>query len=113
MWQTVQSYIDWIWEYFRVGFHDVNAGILGLLVAMVAAYFLSKWSRVFIIALGAVVFYLVAEVMIGVLGRNEPFRLPNLVDNGAWQKMIALYAGFIIVISVFYVLKKMVLRGGH
>jgi len=48
--EIVQAWLDWLWNLLRLGFHDINAQILGLLVAMVAAYFLSKWSRVFVIA---------------------------------------------------------------
>jgi hypothetical protein len=110
--QAVQSYIDWAWEYFRVGFHDVNA-ILGLLIAIVAAYFLSRYSRIFIVALGAVVFYVIAQVMLPVLANNAPFKLPPIVEGDYWQKLVAIYAGFLIVITVFYVVKRMVLKGGH
>ncbi len=112
MWQTVQSYVDWIWEYFRVGFHDVNA-ILGLLIAIGAAYFLSKYNRIFIIALGAVIFYVIAQVMIPVIANNATFQLPPIVEQAYWQKLIAIYAGFLIIITVFYVVKRTVLKSGH
>jgi hypothetical protein len=110
--ETVQPWIDWIWEYFRVGFHDVNA-ILGLLIAIVAAYFLSKWSRVFVIAIGAVLAYVVATVMIPVIANNAQFKLPPLVEGEYWRGLVALYAGFLIVITVFYVVKKTLLKSGH
>jgi hypothetical protein len=112
MLETVQSYVDWIWEYFRTGFHDVNA-ILGLLIAIGAAYFLSKYSRIFIVALGAVVFYVIAQVMIPVIANNAAFRLPPIVEGEYWQRLVALYAGFIIVITVFYIVKRTMLKGGH
>jgi hypothetical protein len=112
MMATVQAWLDYIWEFFRNGFHDVNQ-ILGLLIAMVAAYFLSKYSRIFVIALGALVFYIVAEVMLPVVANHGEFKLPNMVDNGYWQRMIAIYAGFLLIITVFYVAKKFIFRGGH
>ena len=109
--QTVESWWNWLWELMRMGFHDINAQFLGLLVAMVAAYFLPKLSRVFVIAIGAVIFFLVAQVMIGVLGRNEQFALPNwIVDEP--QRFLGIYAGFLLVITIFFFLKKMLLRGG-
>ena len=112
MWQTVQSYIDWIWEYFRVGFHDVNA-ILGLLIAIGAAYFLSKYSRIFVVALSAVIFYVIAQVMIPVVANNAAFQLPPIVEQSYWQKLVAIYAGFLIIITIFYLVKKTVLKSGH
>ena len=107
-----QPWIDWIWEYFRAGFHDVNQ-ILGLLIAIAAAYFLSKYSRIFVIALGALVFYVIAEVMIPVVANHAQFQLPNMVEQGYWQRLAAIYAGFLLIITVFYVVKRMVLRSGH
>lgn len=112
MMQTVQSYIDWIWEFFRVGFHDVNA-ILGLLIAIGAAYFLSKYNRIFVVALGALIFYVVAQVMIPVIANNGAFRLPPIVEGDYWRHLVAIYAGFLIIISVFYLVKKTVLKSGH
>lgn len=110
--EIVQSWLDWMWELLRGGFHDINAQLLGLLVAMVAAYFLSKWNRVFIVAIGAVVAYLVAQVMIGVIAQNQQFQLPNwLVDDP--QRLLGIYAGFILVITIFYVIKKMMFKSGH
>lgn len=112
MLETVQPWIDWIWEYFRVGFHDVNA-ILGLLIAIGAAYFLSRYNRIFVIALGAVIFYVIASVMIPVIANNAAFRLPPIVEGEYWQKLVALYAGFLLVITVFYIVKRTVLKSGH
>jgi hypothetical protein len=110
--EIVQSWLDYFWELLRVGFHDINAQILGLLVAMLAAYFLSKWQRVFIVAIGAVVAFLVAQVMIGVIAQNQKFQLPSwLVDDP--QRLLGIYAGFILVITIFYVVKKMMLKSGH
>lgn len=112
MMQTLQSWIDWIWEFFRVGFHDVNA-ILGLLIAIAAAYFLSKYNRIFVIALGALIFYVIAQVMIPVIANNAQFKLPPLVEGDYWRHLVAIYAGFLIIISVFYLVKKTVLKSGH
>jgi hypothetical protein len=111
MWATVQSWLDYIWSFFQNGFHDVNQ-LLGLLIAIGAAYFLSKYSRIFVIALGALVFYIVAEVILPVVVNHAEFKLPNMVDNGYWQRVVAIYAGFLIVITVFYLVKRFMLRGG-
>jgi len=109
---TVQVWFDWLWQYVRMGFQDINAQVLGLVVAMVAAYFLSKWSRVFVIAIGAVVGYIVADMMIGVLAGTKQFRLPDYLVND-WRVLVGLYAGFLFVITIFYIVKKFMLKGGH
>ena len=110
--ELLQAWLDWLWNLMRLGFHDINAQFLGLLVAMVAAYFMSKWTNVFVAALGAVVVFIIAQIMIGVLGRNEQFALPPwIVDEPS--RFLGIYAGFLLVITIFFILKKMLLRGGH
>lgn len=98
-------------DYMHAGFYKVNA-VQGLLIAMVAAYLLSKWSRIFVVALGATLVHVILDVMIPVLGRNAAFRLPPLVDIEYWRYLLALYIGFLIIIPVFYLIKIIVLRGG-
>ena len=110
--QQAQVWADWLWEYFRVGFHDVNQ-VLGLLIAIAAAYLLSRYNRIFVIALGALIAYAIAEVMLPVLANHAEFRLPDMVAGGYWQRMAAIYAGFLLIITVFYVAKRLLLRGGH
>jgi len=110
--EIVQSWLDWLWALLRNGFHDINAQLIGIIVAMIAAYFLSKWNRVFVIAVGAVVAFLVAQVMIGVIAQGQRFALPDwLVDDP--QRLLGIYAGFLLVITIFYIIKKMMLRSGH
>jgi hypothetical protein len=113
--EFVQQVLATINEYMQTGFYKVNA-IQGLLIAIVAAYTLPKWNRLFIVALGAVLAHVILDVMIPVVGRNAPFRLPPLVDFEYWRYLLALYIGFLIIIPVFYLVKIMVLRGsggGH
>jgi hypothetical protein len=83
----------------QTGFYKVNA-VQGLLIAIVAAYLLPKWSRLFIIALGATLVHVIFDVMIPVLARKAAFRLPPLVDVEYWRYLLAIYIGFLIIIPV-------------
>lgn len=98
--------------YMQTGFYRINA-VQGLLIAMVAAYFLPKWSRVFVIAGGATIAHLVLDVMLPVLANNAAFRLPPIVDSEYWRYALALYVGYLLVITVFYVIKRTMFSGGH
>jgi membrane-bound metal-dependent hydrolase YbcI (DUF457 family) len=98
-------------DYMQTGFYKVNA-IQGLLIAIVAAYALPKWNRLFIVALGAVIAHVVLDVMLPVVGRNAAFRLPPLVDIEYWRYLLALYIGFLIIIPVFFLVKIFILRSG-
>jgi hypothetical protein len=115
----VSYYLHVIIQFFKDGFHEgfnhVNA-ILGLLIAIFAAYSMGAWKRIWAITLGAAVVYLIAEVMLPVLANNAPFRLPPLVETAYWRTAVALYLGFLIIISVFFFIKTRVLPkggGGH
>lgn len=109
--EFLQQALATVNEYMQTGFYKVNA-IQGLLIAIVAAYFLPKWNRLFIVALGAVLAHAILDVMIPVVGRNAAFRLPPLVDIEYWRYLLALYIGFLIVIPVFYLVKTLVLKSG-
>lgn len=110
--EWVQQFIVGVNEYMHTGFYKVNA-VQGLLIAAVAAVLLAKWSRIFVIALGATLMHVVFDVMVPVLARNAAFRLPPLVDIEYWRYLLAIYIGFLIIISVFYLIKTLVFRRGH
>lgn len=91
------------------GFAHVN-GALGIIIALVAAYMLHSWKRLWALALGATVVHLVAEIMIPVLANQGRFALPpDLLHKSYWMTAIALYLGYFLVIAVFFFLKKNVL----
>jgi len=93
----------------RDGFTHINAA-LGLIIAMVAAYRLAHWKRLWAAALGATITQLVAVVVIPVLANEASFRLPpNLLTLHYWRTAAALYLGYLLVIALFYGLKKSVL----
>ena len=93
----------------REGFLHVNAA-LGLIIALVAAYMLSSWKRLWAVALGATVVHLVAEVMIPVLANQSRAGLPsNLAELSYWKTALALYLGYLFVIAIFFIVKTKVL----
>jgi hypothetical protein len=109
--ETVQQIIATANDYMQTGFYKVNA-VQGLLIAIGAAYLLPAWSRLFVVALGATLVHVVFDVMIPVLGRNAAFRLPPLVDVEYWRYLLSIYIGFLIIISVFFIVKRMFFRAG-
>lgn len=93
----------------RDGFAHINAA-LGLIIALIAAYQLGHWKRLWTAALGATLAHLVAVVVIPVLANETSFRLPpDLLTLHYWRTAFALYLGYLLVIAIFYVLKKNVL----
>lgn len=98
--------------YMEAGFYRINA-VQGLLIGIVAAYLMPAWGRVFVFALGATVAHLVLDVMLPVLANNAAFRLPPLVDSEYWRYALALYVGYLLVITVFFVIKRMMVGTQH
>jgi hypothetical protein len=109
----IQRYLHEIMVFFHQGFHEgfahVNA-ILGLIIALVAAYMLHSWKRIWASALGATIIHLIADVMLPVVVNDNRFELPpNLLDLSYWRAAAALYLGYLIVIAVFFFIKRNVM----
>jgi hypothetical protein len=96
--------------FFQTGFYGVNVA-QGLIIAAIAAYLMNDWRRVLVVALGCVFAHLLVDVMLPVF-RGGAFRLPPLVETGFWINFLRLYAGYLIVVNVFYVVKRL-LGAGH
>jgi hypothetical protein len=93
----------------REGFAHINAA-LGLIIALVAAWRLAHWKKIWASALGATLVHLIAVVVIPVLANEATFRLPpDLLTVGYWRTALALYLGYLLVIALFYAIKKNVL----
>ena len=109
---TLQTFWNDLTVYLQTGFQHINA-LQGLLIAMGAAYFLHRWGNVFAMAVGAVIVHVIVDVMLPVLANQAAFQLPPLVDGDYWRYLLALYVGYILVISVFYMVKRVVLNREH
>jgi len=103
-------YVNWILDFFREGFAQVNA-VLGLLIAVYFAYRMPEWKRLWALALGAVVTHIIASVLIPVIDHGASFRLPPLLETGFIQSVIALYLGYVVAIAAFFFVKQNVLSG--
>ena len=96
--------------FFQAGFYGVNVA-QGLIIGIIAAYLMSDWRRVLVVALACVFAHLAVDVMLPVF-RGGAFRLPPLVETGFWINFLRLYAGYLIIVNVFYALKR-VMGVGH
>ena len=105
----LQEVMNFFRDGFREGFAHVN-GALGLLIALVAAYGMGSWRRLWAAALLATVLHLVAVVLIPVLANQARFELPNnLLQVSYWKTALALFLGYVVVVGVFFFIKRNVL----
>jgi|SRR5579871_1116185 len=99
-------------NFFREGFAQVNA-VEGLVIALVATLLASAWNRVWSVALGATIVHLIANALIPVIANHAAFRLPAIMEMSYWRTALVLFAGYLIVISVFMFIKRLFLTPAH
>lgn len=104
-WNDFMAYLD-------TGFAQFNV-VQGLLIAIIAAFMMYSWGSVFVVAAGAVIAHVLIDALLPVLNNAGSFRLPPVVDGEYWKYLLALYLGYVVAISVFYVVKRMLIGAQH
>lgn len=109
-------FLNEIYEIIRAGFYKVN-DIRGILIAAAGAYLLHAYPRVWVIVIGCVLAHAIVDVLGPVIVNRAAFRLPPLVEVAYWRELLSLAAGYFILVSVFYLVKRLFARltggGGH
>lgn len=96
-------------ELLRSGFNQVNA-VLGLIIALIASFQLSAWKKLWEMALAALAFHIVAQMLAPAIDHGAAIRLPALMDLVTWRSWFGIYVGYVILIAVFYFLRTRLLR---
>jgi hypothetical protein len=104
-----QHMLNAILDFFREGFNHVNA-VEGLVIALVSALLVPAWHRLWVVALGATIVNLIVDTLIPVVAYHAAFRLPPLMALSYWRYAAVLFVGYLIVIGVFFFIKRLFLR---
>ncbi|MBI1239244.1 MAG: hypothetical protein GC199_07865 [Alphaproteobacteria bacterium] len=107
--EAVQDALNNALAFLQSGFREVNA-LQGLLIAIGAAFLLKSYGRIWMVSLGAVLVHVMLDVMVPVLANKASFHLPPLVEPAYWRYLGALFVGYLIVISLFWLIKRNVLQ---
>ncbi len=94
---------------FRSGFAQVNA-YLGLIIALIAAFQLSQWKKLWEVALAALLVHVAALMLAPVIDHGAPLRLPALLDSAVLRNWLAIYVGYMILIAVFFFIRTRLLK---
>ena len=94
---------------FRSGFSQVNA-YLGLIIALIAAFQLTHWKKLWEVALAALLVHVVALMLAPVIDHGAPLRLPALLDVSVLRNWLAIYIGYVILIAVFFFIRMRLVR---
>jgi hypothetical protein len=104
--------VDQAVAYLREGFANIN-NPKGLLIALAATIFLGSWKQWFPISLVAVVIHIAIEQLAPVLaGEGGAVVLPDITSEVFWTRVLVLLLGYLIIIGVFFFVKRMIFRGG-
>ena len=107
--EAVWGYLDQALDFMRRGYANVNA-VQGLLIAFGAAYLMTDYRRILVISFGATLVHLAFDVMLPVLANGAAFKLPPIFEQWYWEYALSLFVGYLVVISIFYLIKRTVFR---
>ena len=109
-----QLYFNQALDFAHQGFLRVNV-VLGLLIAVIAAFMLSSYRFRPVIAttIGATLMFIIVQVLVPVIDHRAAFKLPDVMVINFWRELGLLAIGLFIAITIFYIVKKTMLRGGH
>lgn len=114
-WGHIGPYFDWLYAMLRIGFYEVN-DVRGILIAAIGAYVMTGFRKLPLIVLGCAAADLVVRVLGPVIVNKRPIELPAIVESHFWQSLVALLLGYLVIVTVLYVVKVFLLRlfdGGH
>jgi hypothetical protein len=104
-----QSHLNSTLDFVRQGFDQVNS-LEGLIIAAIAAVAMPSWGRLVPTALFATVAHIILGVMVPIFADGAGFRMPKVMEEAFWSSSVTLFVGYLIVISVFFVIKRLILR---
>jgi hypothetical protein len=102
---SVGQYLNPLLDWLQSGFNQVNAA-QGLAIALLAAVLMSKWLQLPMVTLLATIVHAVIDAAIPIIAGRSAVKLPPLVEPAYWQYLSALFAGYLIIVSVFFLAKR-------
>jgi hypothetical protein len=103
----MQVYLDQAVEVLRAGFAQINDP-KGLVIALIATLFMRSWGQWIPAGIVSVVVYVAIEHFAPVLAGQAELALPPLMEAGFWTRTGILFVGFLIVIGIFFFVKRII-----
>ncbi len=104
----IVAFFEGVLELARGGFDTVNQ-IMGLVIALIAAILMKGWNRLVAIAAGATLVHLLIQTLMPLINGGS-LSLPDVLSLTFWQTFVALLLGYLVVIAIFFAIKRYVLR---
>ena len=108
----IQHYLDAALGFLNNGYAQVN-GPQGLIIALLAVVIMQTWGQWFAITLGATICYAIVDAVRPIVMGHGALKLPPVTDPSYWGVLAALYVGLLVIIAMFFAVKKVLfMRGG-
>ena len=105
----MQAYLTQAADVLREGFTQINDP-KGLLIALAATVFMRSWGQWFPAGVISTIIYVAIEHFAPALAGHGPVVLPPLMDGQFWARTGILLAGFLIIIGVFFFVKRILMN---
>lgn len=113
---SVMAFVQPAYEFVHAGFSDVKSQITALIIALVAAFVMKNWGRLWLTAVAAVVVHILVGILLPLVtgtGFRVQDLVPDFISVTFWANAFALWVGYVLVIAFFFFLKHNVFRMGR
>lgn len=107
--ESANAIFQTVLDYAQTGFEQVNA-VLGLIIAIVAAFIMPSYGRVVIVSIGAVLVHEIVVTLLPVINGGGTLKLPEVLQGYFWNQVLFLFIGYLIIITIFYILRRVLLK---
>jgi hypothetical protein len=105
----MEQFLNDVLGFLQAGFNQVNA-VQGLIIALVAAFMMTRYNQILTYVAGATVVHVLADVLLPVVAASAAFRLPPLLEPTYWRYVAVLFVGYLIIVTVFFIARRTLLR---
>ncbi|MDX2234741.1 MAG: hypothetical protein NW200_09605 [Hyphomonadaceae bacterium] len=107
----LQSYLSAALDFLQQGYNQVN-GPQGLIIALLAVVVMQSWGQLLAITLASTVAYAVVEAVRPIVLEGGALKLPPVTEPSYWVFVAALYVGLLVIIAMFFAVKRVFFMGG-
>jgi hypothetical protein len=107
----ISDYLAQALAFLTQGYNQVN-GPQGLIIALLAVVIMQSWGQLLPFTFGAAVCYAVVEAVRPIVFEGGALKLPPVTDPQYWIFLATLYVGLMVIIAMFFAVKKVLFMGG-